>query len=246
MKTLGRGEGRRNSHPKTMAENNMNKRAVAFIALFAVSVAMMIYKAESEYQNLAAVAKWSRAFGYAAFPWLVGLLVGGLKEVWARLGKKTYSFSRSVLWGTGVSVSLIVVVAIFNFARTADKQRVRDDALLLMGASVAVPAIAAYCNKHVAPNEELVSAAKAWNERHHDQLSKIVQAIEWAGGLTKEEKDLIDRMGFLVLKNEMEAKDDKPGYCESTAHTLDQGNWDLSKREDTAQALQRIMRLELK
>lgn len=61
----------------------MNKRGIAVVVLLIVSVVVMIYKAETSYQHLAAATKWARSFGYGFSPWVIGLAVAAIKEGWA-------------------------------------------------------------------------------------------------------------------------------------------------------------------
>ncbi len=224
----------------------MSKRSIAVVVLLIVSVVVMIYKAETSYQHLAAATKWARSFGYGFSPWVIGLAVAAIKVGWARMRKRTHNFTRSLLWATGVFAVLMVVVTVTASVKEQDREAVRDDAMLLMGAGAGVSGVAAYCNKYVEPNQQLLSAAKAWNRRHKAQLQQLIRAIKWAGGLSKDEKDMIDRMAFAMLKKEVEAQPDKAGYCREMEQAIDQGILDLSRREDTAPALRRIMDLKLR
>lgn len=224
----------------------MSKRGIAVVVLLIVSVVLMIYKAETSYQHLAAATKWARSFGYGFSPWVIGLTVAAIKEGWAQMRKRTHNFTRSLLWATGVFAVLMVVVTVTASVKEQNREAVRDDAMLLMGAGAGVSGVAAYCNKYVEPNQQLLSAAKAWNRRHKEQLQQVIRAIKWAGGLSKDEKDMINRMAFAMLKKEVEAQPDKAGYCREMEQALDQGILDLSRREDTAPALRRIMDLKLR
>jgi hypothetical protein len=118
--------------------------------------------------------------------------------------------------------------------------------MLLMGAGAWVPGIAAYCNKYVEPNRQLLEAAAAWNKRHESELEQTIRAIKWAGGLNQEEKGLIGRMAFSLLKKEVEAQEDKPGYCQQVAQSIEDGSFDLKNREDTAPVIRRILELEVR
>ncbi len=224
----------------------MRKKGGVGILLLVISVVMMIYKSETSYQYLGAGAKWARSFGAGFAPWMLGLVVAAIKEAWARGRKQSHSFAKSTLWATGAFTVLLVVATVFGSARGQDRQALRDDAMLLMGVSVWVPGVAAYCNKYVEPNEQLLSAAKAWNQRHSKELETVVQVIKWTGRLSKIEKELIDRMAFKMLKQEVDAQQDRQNYCREIGQVLDRGILDLATREDTAPALRRIMALNLK
>ena len=86
----------------------MSKRGIAVVVLLIVSVVVMIYKAETSYQHLAAANKWGSSFGYGFSPWVIGLAVAAIKEGWAQMRKRTHNFTRSLLWATGVLAVLMV------------------------------------------------------------------------------------------------------------------------------------------
>ena len=224
----------------------MNKRRIVFVVLAVISVGLAVYKTNTQYAALEVASKYARSFGYGLAPWIIGLIVATIKMGIQRLRKRPHNFSASLSWATGVMVVIMVVSAITASVKDQDREAVRDDAMLLMGAGAWVPGVAAYCNKYVEPNQQLLSAAKAWNRRHKAQLQQVIRAIKWAGGLSKDEKDMIDRMAFAMLKKEVEAQPDKAGYCREMEQALDQGILDLSRREDTAPALRRIMDLKLR
>jgi hypothetical protein len=225
---------------------DMSKRNAIVIPLIVVSFVVMIFKAETTYQNLTGASKWSHAFGYAFFPWLMGLIVALVREGYARIRRRRHDATRALLWATGAFAVLMIVATISTRAEEQKRESVRNDAMLLMGAGAWVPGIAAYCNKYVAPNRELLEAAAAWNKRHESELEQTIRAIKWAGGMSEEEKDLIDRMAFYLLKKEVEAQTDKAGYCQQMAQAFEQGVFDLEGKGDTAPALGRIMGLEIR
>ena len=69
--------------------------------------------------------------------------------------------------------------------------------------------------------------------------------LKWSGGLSKEERDIIGRLGFSALKKEVEVETDKPAYCERVSQALQRGILDFDQREYTASALRRIMAFDL-
>lgn len=218
----------------------MSKKVVVAFALAGISAILIIYKAETVYQHMETEAKWARAFGYGCSPWLLGLLVAGIREGWARLRKREHSFGRSLLWGTGVFATILVVAIALPAEQDTDVQSIRDDAMLLMGAATWVPGVAAYCHKYVEANPGILDAANAWNRRHDSDLRKVVATIKAVGGLSQEEKEQIDRLAMQALKSEIESQDDKNGYCSQIEAALIQGILDLDRRDDTAPALERI------
>lgn len=218
----------------------MNKKATITVALIAVSTVLMIYKAETTYQHLEAGSKWARAFGNGFGPWFFGLIVAGIKEVWARLRKRNHNFSGSLQWATGVLTVFIVLAAVLSSEKANANGQTRDDAMLLMGAATWVPGLAAYCNKYVEPNKDLLAAAQSWNQRHNADLKKIVSVVKATGGLTKDEKRAIDQLTMRMLKQEVDSQSDKQAYCKQVETALTQRLLDLEQREDTAQAIKRV------
>jgi hypothetical protein len=223
----------------------VHKRIVVAILLVALSIGLMIYKAETDYQQLAGANRWFRSFGYGFSPWLLGLIVAAIREVWLRIRKQKKDFIGGVLWAAGAFSVLLLASAIYSSAKAQDRQSVRDDAMLLMGVGTWVPGIAAYCNKYVEPNEDLLSAAAAWNSRHKAELNKVVRTLEWTGGLSRDEKALLDKMSIAMLRREIDGQKDKAEYCRNIQKAMNQGMFDLWTFEQTASAIERIMSLEL-
>lgn len=148
--------------------------------------------------------------------------------------------------------SICVLAATLTTAVTAlaqsvsvDKQSIRNDALLLMGAGLSVPGFAAYCNKYVENNPALLKAAAEWNQRNWHIMEKTIQAIKWSGGLTNAEREYLDKLAFRLLKQEMEAEQDKASYCRAIASETDRRSLDLDKRTDTSSAARRIVEAPL-
>jgi hypothetical protein len=225
----------------------MSKRSVIVIALFGVSVVIMILRAETTYQHFTSTDKWWTAFGYGFSPWIFGLIIAVINDGFARVTRRrTRDFSSALLGGTAIAMVALVPSTLWTAAREQHRESVYNDAMLLMGAGAWVPGIAAYCNKYVEPNEQLLAAAVAWNKRHEAELKQTVRAIEWAGGLTQEEKNLIDGMAFSLLKKKVETQSDKAECCQFVAQSLASGTLDLANREDTALPLRRIMKLNIR
>lgn len=123
-----------------------------------------------------------------------------------------------------------------------NKKAIRNDAFALMGAGISIPGMAAYCDKFVKHNPELLAAAKKWNERHAFILQRTVRAMEWSGGLTREEKRQLDQLAFKLAKQLIEDADDKVEFCKSIAIETNKGTLDLDRREDTAPAVKRLLK----
>jgi hypothetical protein len=115
---------------------------------------------------------------------------------------------------------------------------VRDDAMLLMGASVVVPGLAAYCNKEVGPNQALLDTAIEWNRRNHAAMLLVLRAIEWSGGMSGEDRKQLDTLAYRVVKKMV---DESGGaICSEIVEPIATGKADLDVRADIAPAYQRL------
>ena len=138
-------------------------------------------------------------------------------------------------------ILIAALLMITHLCANAQSDRARYlDLLQLMGAGLAVPGIAAYCEKFVMKNPALIDAAKRWNERHDEVLKFIVSEIKRTGDLSADKKRQLNVLAYKALMKEMEAIADKVGYCRDAAKGIDAGDLDFSKREDTAPLLSRL------
>jgi hypothetical protein len=126
-----------------------------------------------------------------------------------------------------------------------DKESLRNDALLLMGACVMPAGIAAYCNKYVEQNDRLIAAAVAWNKRNDAAMKRTLRVFNWAGGMSDADRQALDRAAFEAVKESVESEPDRAGYCRNVAEILETGQMDLDKSEGTAPAFRRIMAAEI-
>ena len=133
----------------------------------------------------------------------------------------------------------IFLIGLSSVSAQSDKARLQD-LLFLMGSSLAVPGIAAYCERYIVKNPALMDAAQRWNQRHLKVQEFIVEEIKRAGGLSAEQKRQIDTRAFQLLRKEINEERDKVGYCRDAAHIIDSGEMDFSRRADTAAALSRL------
>jgi hypothetical protein len=138
----------------------------------------------------------------------------------------------------GITGLLVILLA--SPLRAEDMQSLREDAMFLMGAGLFVPGSALYCNERVQPNERLVAAAADWNKRHDAVLRKVVQVVEWSGGMSAEDRGKLDRMAMRMLQQSFDEQPDKVAYCNRILADLEAGAMDLETGE-MAGPTQRIM-----
>jgi hypothetical protein len=138
-----------------------------------------------------------------------------------------------------ITALLPVLLGVSSVSAQSDKAR-SQDLLFLIGTSLAVPGIAAYCEKYIEKNPGLIAAAQRWNQRHQKVQELIIDGIKRAGGLSVEQKRKFDSEAFQLLKKEIEGERDKVAYCRDAARIIDAGDMDFSKRPDTAAALSRL------
>lgn len=123
-------------------------------------------------------------------------------------------------------------------AESDNTSRLREDAIVLMGASLVVPGVAAYCEKFIGPNADRMAAAASWNKRHDADMRLVIRVIEETGGMTKSLRERFDKTAFRMVKWMVEA--DNNAICTDLEEVVSAGVLDLAKREDTAPALRRL------
>ncbi len=72
-------------------------------------------------------------------------------------------------------------------------------------------------------------------------MKRIIHVIESEGGLSKAEKEIFDKMAFLMVKNEVEQAGDGKAYCSDAVNVINSGQLDLDKMEETKASLARVM-----
>jgi len=117
----------------------------------------------------------------------------------------------------------------------------RDDALSLIMTVLFVPGVAAYCNKNVEANSELLDAARQWNERNRKFHLAIVATLEASGGLSAIQKDTLDKAALELVKQKIEEEQDKSSFCSDLVGIANSGQLDLDKMDDTKAPLARLM-----
>ncbi|MEO6306864.1 MAG: hypothetical protein ABIO96_12595 [Nitrospiraceae bacterium] len=83
----------------------------------------------------------------------------------------------------------------------------------IMGNSLAAPGVAAYCQKQVEANRSLLDAAQQWNRRNALIMKIALEALKPSGGISNDEKDLLDRSAFKWTKELVENKNDRKEFC---------------------------------
>ena len=140
-----------------------------------------------------------------------------------------------------IPIAALIVLLFGPLKANAQSDKARNqDLLFLMGAGLAVPGMAAYCEKFIVKNPALIDAAQRWNQRHLKILEKVVSGIKEAGGLSADEKRRLDVAAYKSLSKEIEEESDKIGFCRDAARLIDAGVLDFQNRSDTAAALSRL------
>jgi hypothetical protein len=136
----------------------------------------------------------------------------------------------------GVRLASFFFLSIPISVHSLDIQTVRDAAMQMMGASLFVPGLAAYCDKFVAPNAQLLDAAGKWTTRNTPLMKMIVKAVKRSGDTSAEEKSILDRFAFKLTKETVEAQPDPKEFCANLTGPVNDGTLDLDRREDLAGA----------
>lgn len=164
----------------------------------------------------------------------------------ARLSFRSSNSCLGLRYLCGLAAVIVATVATTSVsAENKDKSAIRMDAFRLMGASLKVPGVAAYCEKNVGSNPRLMAAARAWNDRHHALLTKTVRAVEWSGGMSTAERAYLDRFAYKLLEAEFDSAPDKSALCNDILTAIEAGDMELAKSPVTAEAARHIMTVPL-
>ncbi|MDP2332156.1 MAG: hypothetical protein Q8M19_15830 [Reyranella sp.] len=84
----------------------------------------------------------------------------------------------------------------------------REAAVVLFKRSLYILGAAAYCDKRIGRNPELIEAAAAWNKRNIATMEQIIAVLKATGDLSKDEKDQLDKNGLVEVRTAMKSKTD--------------------------------------
>lgn len=215
--------------------------------LVGLSVALAIYRLSRGSHSLGerTVYTIGESFGYAVAPWVIGGIVALTRAAYARVRGKPTDIARSLAWATGIFLALMTGATFAGGDQGIDRQKVRDSALRVMGASVAPAGLAAYCDKYVARNPEILDAVEQWNKRNRAYMETTVKVMRWAGDLTSDERAQLDRAAMQTVKKMVESEEDRVSYCRALATALPTGAWDLDKIEGIASDLKTILSIKV-
>ena len=122
-----------------------------------------------------------------------------------------------------------------------DEQGIRNDALVLKGATVLFIGMPAYCLKYVGHNQDLLDAAGEWIKRHRIFQEKIFLVIKKTGGMSAAKKEEFDKTAFRLVKEVIESGGGKKTPCNDLTGHLNSGDLDLDKNPELKDHLQRVM-----
>lgn len=149
-------------------------------------------------------------------------------------------------WNVILLVSAALITSSLPLHAVAqDPMTVREAAVEMMGASVFVPGIAAYCNEHVASNKPLLEAAREWNVRNKGFMEQTISTLRLNGYLSKDQKDRLDRTGYKLVKETIDGEPDPILFCTNVTNVVKSGALDLERREDLAKARSTILTVSL-
>lgn len=92
----------------------MVPRKIVFICLIAATIGLMALRMTTTYSDLAVPATIGRALGYAAFPWLVGLVVGVLAARSKKGAARQQPFFNGLLGAVAVMLLIQVAITLFR------------------------------------------------------------------------------------------------------------------------------------
>lgn len=116
----------------------------------------------------------------------------------------------------------------------------REAAMRVMGSSIFVVGTTAYCAKNYGlPKAELEYVA-AWNTKHDAILRKAVAVVENTGGMSNEERSLLDKTALRLIK-EYFAGENAKALCAQLIEGVKSGAADLSQMPGSKEALPVLM-----
>lgn len=108
---------------------------------------------------------------------------------------------------SGLSAILILVLAL-PAAAGPSRYDEREASIALFKRSLYILGAAAYCDKRIGRNPELIEAAAAWNKRNMAIMERIIAVLKATGDLSKDEKDQLDKSGLVEVRAAMKSKTD--------------------------------------
>jgi hypothetical protein len=113
----------------------------------------------------------------------------------------------------------------------------------LLGASLLVPGVAAYCDQNVEKNPSLLQAALQWNKRNNGIMDRTVKALQRTGGISSKEKALADSLAFAMTKEFVNSEGNPEQLCRGAISNIENGSLDLDRRSDLSEAYRIISAL---
>jgi len=135
-----------------------------------------------------------------------------------------------------------IVITTFASEAKETEPTLKRAAIKLATESMLVPGMAAYCNKYVNRNDDLISAAASWNKTHLNILKRVVDVLKSEGGLSKKEKKTLDIAAFRAVKKIVEGSKDKVKFCASLARIVLSGRLDFNQRSKLKLLLEIVSR----
>lgn len=86
---------------------------------------------------------------------------------------------------------------------------------------------AAICIEEVGENAELRESLASFAKRNEVMMKELVAAIEAEGGMSRREKDLVDRQAYREARRFLDQAGDMSGTCSGLAKRFNAGEFDL-------------------
>lgn len=180
------------------------------------------------------LTSWVRSYRLRAF--LARFLVTVVRQMVKQL-RPSICVRSETRWNIIFLVFAALLASILPLQAFAqDTKTVRGAGMQMMGAALFVPGIAAYCDKNVGSNKPLLEAASNWNGRNKRLMEQSTNALRLSGDLSREEKDILARIGYKLVKEAIEGERDPIVFCANLTNVVKSGALDLHRRDDLAEA----------
>ncbi|PZR93474.1 MAG: hypothetical protein DI537_10150 [Stutzerimonas stutzeri] len=141
------------------------------------------------------------------------------------------------------AVVVTAVAACLAQPAVAEDLTPRDAAFRIMGASLNVPGSAAYCRSKGWLQDADLEPAVAWNKKHEAAMQKVIKVIEATGGVSKADRQALDRLAFKVIREQIEDGDPMEN-CRNFVDALRSGGLDLEAVPQFREALAALDRVK--
>ena len=118
-----------------------------------------------------------------------------------------------------------------------------DDLTRVLGGALYPVQLMAYCWREVAQDQAFLDAGRGWNARNWELLANI-EALGREAGVSDAARRQIDQTTLAAIAEAVSGRYDRTAYCRTLARVVEEGFFDIDRREDLRAPLKRIFGLD--